>query len=249
VPGLRRARRALTRRCSRAATLDARADELEARARHLEDLQADNFREQRRRALAAQEAGLSGALTRAADQTRRATEQLSAAMAEGLNSVIVTAPTPIQQLAHQVDRAMAPVTNATQALLGIKITRISSLKGPRRSVYADDLRGVEPSSAGGDNFHPRERDNVVEPEPAVRRFDYKNTETSVKRATGGPRGGSVRGSAATSARSSRAASPARQEAASVHGSSLQSSRAASPARAPSQPGSPAGSQRRLAVKA
>jgi hypothetical protein len=94
--------------------LDERADALEARARHLEGLQADSFREQRRRITAAQEAGLSGALSRAADQTRRATEQLSAAMAEGMNSIILTAPAPIQQLARDVDRTMAPLADGAR---------------------------------------------------------------------------------------------------------------------------------------
>ncbi len=98
-----------------AAELDARADELEARARRLEELQQDNFREQRRQALAAQDAGLTGALNRAADQTRRATEQLSAVMADGINSVVVTAPAPIQQLARGMDRAMAPFGDAAQS--------------------------------------------------------------------------------------------------------------------------------------
>jgi Skp family chaperone for outer membrane proteins len=112
------ARRALTNaRAGRAAELDARADELEKRAQHLEDLQAESFREQRRRALAAQDAGAAGALNRVKDQTRRATEQLSAVMAEGMNNILVTAPAPIQQLARDADRAMAPVANAARGAL------------------------------------------------------------------------------------------------------------------------------------
>ena len=113
-----RARRGADKRARRAAELDARADELEKRAQHLEDLQAESFREQRRRALAAQDAGAAGALNRVKDQTRRATEQLSAVMAEGMSNILVTAPAPIQQLARDADRAMAPVANAARGAVG-----------------------------------------------------------------------------------------------------------------------------------
>lgn len=95
------------------AELDARAEELEQRAQRLEELQAESFREQRRSALATQEAGVT-TLGRMQDQTRRATEQLSAVMAQGMSNILVTAPGPIQQLARDADKAFAPAVNAAR---------------------------------------------------------------------------------------------------------------------------------------
>ena len=211
APGATASRLALTNAARCAAELDARADELEKRAQHLEDLQAESFREQRRRALAAQDAGAAGALNRVKDQTRRATEQLSAVMAEGMNNILVTAPAPIQQLARDADRAMAPVANAARGalprvapcfdslradahplthtdLFGIKLTRITSLKG-RRAVYADEVDSPSAgASAGGDNFvgavWEQSAAERVAPEPGDVRFDPKNHESGVRRATG-----------------------------------------------------------------
>jgi hypothetical protein len=223
-----------------AAVLDARADELEARARHLEEMQADSFREQRRRALAAQDAGLSGAMARAADQTRRATEQLSAVVAEGLNSVIITAPAPIQQFARDMDRLTAPIADSARDLLGIKLTRVTGLKG-RRAVYSDELPNGDVGMSGGDNFVGlvgRGRVGAaagMEAEPADTKFDDANHETSVRRATGA---GSARGTPAGSAHATPHASAHATPLVSVHASPHASA-----------PGSPAGSSRRASKHA
>ena len=91
-------------------------------------MQGDSFREQRRRALAQQQAAsLPALLTRAADGTRRATEQLGTRLADGLT---------------------AALPDAAQ-FLKVPFTRLSGLKG-RRTVYSDELApGLHVT--GGDN--------------------------------------------------------------------------------------------------
>ena len=129
-------------------------------------------------------------------------------MAEGMNNILVTAPAPIQQLARDADRAMAPVANAARGvspgasclhapcadarprhadLFGIKLTRITSLKG-RRAVYADEVEPGVGAGGGGDNFVGAVWEQAaaerVAPEPGDVKFDPKNHETGVQRSTG-----------------------------------------------------------------
>jgi hypothetical protein len=152
-------------------------------------LQAESFREQRRRTLEAQQAANGGMLNQIKDQNRRAVEQLSSVMAQGMSNILVTAPAPIQQLARDADRAMAPMHNAARDLFGIKLTRITSLKG-RRAVYADevDANNGAGMSAGGDNFvgaiWEQAAAERMGPEPGDVQYDEKNHESGVRRATG-----------------------------------------------------------------
>ena len=74
-------------------------------------------------------------------------------------------------------------------MFGIKLTRITSLKG-RRAVYADEVESPSAgASTGGDNFVGAVWEQAaaerVAPEPGDVKFDPKNHESGVRRATGG----------------------------------------------------------------
>ena len=75
-------------------------------------------------------------------------------------------------------------------LFGIKLTRITSLKG-RRAVYADEVDSPG-ASGGGDNFVGAVWEQAaaerVAPEPGDVKFDPKNHESGVRRATAQPAG-------------------------------------------------------------
>ncbi len=151
--------------------LDERAADLERRAARLEELQQDTSRDVRRQSLLAQRSTLGGAvlhtLTRARDDTRRATEGISAAMADGMNSILITAPTGVQQFSREVDRLMAPLHKGARDMFGISLSRPSSFKG-RRAAFADELSG-EVGASGGDNFEPTTVSDLPEQPPSERR--------------------------------------------------------------------------------
>jgi hypothetical protein len=99
-------------------------------------------------------------------------------------------------------------------LFGIKLTRLTSLKG-RRAVYADELSSPDAGTSGGDNFVGlvgRGAERALVTEPADARFDDKNHETSVQRATGQLQlGSSAQGTQAGSAPGSPASARSRSE--------------------------------------
>ena len=161
--------------------LDARAAELEDRARRLEELSADNARDARRMARLASsrtvEGSLSDGMTKARDDARRATASVAAAMTDGMNNFLRFMPGPVQQFAAEVDRAFAPLHEATRNALGIPLSRPSSFKG-RRTVYSDVVGDDGPGirDGGGDNFEPivTEDGTMDEPAPAERRVRRNN---------------------------------------------------------------------------
>ena len=152
--------------------LDERASELESRARRLVELQQDAARDARRQAQLQEQASVSGAfnlaLTRARDDTRRATEQLIAAMADGVNGVLVTTPAAFQTFAREVDRVMAPLHQGARDVLGIKLSRPSSFKG-RRAAFADEVAQQAAGASGGDNYEPEPATLAPSAAPSDRR--------------------------------------------------------------------------------